>query len=179
MPSQRLLLCQRAGSRKEQGRKNGQETGTHCISALFGPRGAPTSQEHCFLRLSKSSRGKIHLTPTAAKLTLYFSSDSTPGTLPPACWLGHSEEPVPKVTNLCNGWSSSADRSIALGCLQAQADITFSTYSSHFLGLGTTFLFFLMEAGICFLLVKTKTWRAIYVHLILVASNISAALILA
>lgn len=45
IPSWRLLLCQRAVAEKIRTGKDGKEIGTRCVSALFGARGAPSSQK--------------------------------------------------------------------------------------------------------------------------------------
>lgn len=83
---------------------------------------------------STSSRRRHRPPPMAGELTLYFPGDSTPGNLPPACWLGHSKDLAPKETILCNGWSCSTDfRSIVWAlCRLRQA-------SSHFQGIPHNF----------------------------------------
>ena len=111
--SQRLLLYQRADSCKERDGKIWEGNKYLLCFCPFGPSDVLTSQNHSFLCQSKSSKGRLDLTPTAEEPTSHFSGDTTPS----LCWLGHLEELVPKAMNLCHGWSSSADLELSLQAL--------------------------------------------------------------
>lgn len=154
---QRLLLCQ---SRKEKGRRR-REGNRYplCFCPFRTQRCKRCNLTEC---QSKSSRARLHFTPAAEELTLCLCSDTTPGSLPPMGWLGHSE--LGPKGNKLQQWMEqlSCVTAIALGCLQAQADITaFSRCSWKILGL-ERMLHILVEAGAWLLLVKIKTWFRVY-----------------
>lgn len=144
IPNWSLLLRQGAGSRKERGRKRREGNGYPLCFCPFWTQRCSNLTKALFPMPKRIFKRKTSSRSNSRGADLIFfwwhhpwqrTSSALAGALRGAGPEGN--KPVRRMEQL--SWL----RAIALGCLQAQADITtFSRYSSQFLGSGTMLLFF-------------------------------------